>query len=149
MCVPSPQRQPGSGLGFLSQGRGGGGRCATFLLDGVGLSTLVPDLGLSSRSWLQVVSLSSEQCLCFNIWLCGVFTAVQASSLVAASRHSSWRRCSAFSRWWLLLLQSTASQLSSRARGISRDQGPNPRLLHWRVCSYPLCQQGSPKQGLM
>ena len=38
--------------GFSARGKDGGGRCAMFLLDGIGLSTLVPDLGLSSSSYL-------------------------------------------------------------------------------------------------
>ena len=71
-----------------------------------------------------------------------------ASPLVAASRACSWWRCTGFSLCWLLLLQGTGSKLSPRARGIFRDQGSNPRPLHWQVYSSPLCQQGSPKQGL-
>lgn len=57
-------------------------------------------MGSDSALWFQTWGFQAapgcRQCLCFNIWLCGVFIAVQASSLVAASRHSSWRRCSAF-----------------------------------------------------
>ena len=91
-----------------------------------------------------------------------------------ASRGYSSFRCSVFSLWWLLLLQSTGSRLMgfsicstqtqylclmgsrkglsnvvhrlscSVACGIFLDQGSHPCLLHWQARSYPLPYQGSP-----
>jgi len=70
----------------------------------------------------------------------------------------NWTELS-FSLWWLLLLQSRAlghagfSSCGARvncsaACSIFPDQGSNPGPLHWRVDSYSLCYQGSPR-GLL
>ena len=48
--------------------------------------------------------------VCLFVWLCWVFVAVRGLSLVAASRGYSSLRCTGFSLWWLLLLQSTGSR---------------------------------------
>ena len=43
-------------------------------------------------------------------WLCWVFVAARGLSLVVVSGVYSWLRCTGFSLWWLLLLQSTGSR---------------------------------------
>ena len=74
---------------------------------------------------------------------------------VVESRGSSSFRCSVFSLWWLLLLQSTGSRRigsvdvvhrfsCSAACGIFLDQGSNLCPLHWQVDSNPLHHRGSP-----
>ena len=88
-------------------------------------------------------------------WLCGVFTAAQGLSLVAASGAYSSLQPMGFSRLWLLLLQSTGSGVQasgvvvrglscSAACGIFPEQGPNPCPLHWQANSWPLDHKGSP-----
>ena len=60
--------------------------------------------------------------LCIYFWLYWVFVAARGLSLVAASRGYSLLRCSGFSLWWLLLLQSMGSRhagFSVVARGLS------------------------------
>ena len=43
-------------------------------------------------------------------WLCWVFLAARGLSLVATSGVYTSLRCTGFSLWWLLLLQSTGSR---------------------------------------
>lgn len=74
-CLRHSGITPGSRTGVSQPGEGRGGRCATFLLDGGRTQHFGSRLGAFKPLLVQVVSLSSEQCLCFNIWLCGVFTA--------------------------------------------------------------------------
>ena len=61
--------------------------------------------------------------LLIYFWLCWVFTAMWACSLVVLSQGYSSLQCPGFSLWWLLLLWSTGS----RASGLQQLQLPGSR----------------------
>ena len=94
--------------------------------------------------------------------------AARRLSLVLARGGYSSLRCTGFSLWWLLLLQSMVSRPAGSvfvarglqsagsvvahrlscfmACGIFPDQGSNPCPLHWQADSYPLRHKGSPRR---
>ena len=66
----------------------------------------------SEERWYQPWSTPLQASIFFFnfFWLCWVFVAARRLSLVEASGGYSSLQCSAFSLWWLLLLQSTGSR---------------------------------------
>ena len=87
--------------------------------------------------------------------LCWVFVSVQGLSLVAASGGHSSSRCMGLSLSRPLLLRGTGSRRAgsvvvahgssrSAAREIFRDQGSNPRPLHWQARFPTTAPPGKP-----
>ena len=52
--------------------------------------------------------------------------------------------CKGWASGWGLPVDAALRLSRPAARGIFRDQGLNPRPLHWRADSYPLDHQGGP-----
>ena len=70
-------------------------------------------MDLPTRRGLLMYTVDSDSFFVFVFvffWLRWVFVAARRLSLVAASRGDSSLRCTGFSLWWLLLLQSTGSR---------------------------------------